>query len=173
MLIALTGTPGVGKTTVARLLGERGLIIKDQNILFSQMGLLDDYDELADSYLIALKVIEDLDLRDEEIVVLEGHLTHNIGVDIIIVLRCHPSMIFHRLVERGYPESKAKENALSEALDVILVESLEKDVLTFELDCTGLSPANSASFIMEIINGKCDGYLPGNVDWTEELIRWS
>ena len=45
--------------------------------------------------------------------------------DLVIILRCRPDILKSRLVKRGYRGEKIQENVEAEALDVILVETLE------------------------------------------------
>ncbi|HUL62445.1 MAG TPA: NMP kinase, partial [Methanocella sp.] len=79
-----------------------------------------------------------------------------------------PAVLRKRLAERGWSPAKIAENAEAEALDVILIEALELNRRAYEIDTTGLSPAETARAIREIAGGT-DKYKPGSVDFSEEL----
>ncbi len=73
---------------------------------------------------------------------------------------------------RGYSGAKVYENALSEAIDVILVEAVEWCDRVYELDTTGRTAREVADAILEILGAidhgtEIDGYNPGSVDWLE------
>jgi adenylate kinase len=161
MLVALTGTPGTGKTTIAALLPYR---VIDINALVKggmnsgkdpDRGCLEaDMDALADHL-----AEQDCD----EILILEGHFSHHFA-NWAIVLRLAPSALKSRLVARGYSSSKIRENLEAEALDVILFEAVERCDRVDEIDTTEWSPKEVAELVTEIVQGKLQ--LPaGQVDW--------
>jgi adenylate kinase len=166
MQIALTGTPGTGKTTIAALLPYR---IIDINALVKggmnfgkdpDRGCLEaDMDALA-SYLAE----QDCD----EILILEGHFSHHFA-KWAIVLRLAPSALKSRLEARGYSSSKIQENLEAEALDVILVEAADRCDRVDEIDTTGKNPHEVAEMVKEIVQGRLQ--LPaGQVDWLTEFF---
>ena len=121
MLVALTGTPGTGKSTVAEALSAQGHAVLEVNDLAKRHGLLRSKDLARDSYDLDLdEVQEALEREGFADGVLVGHLSHLLDVDMVIVLRCHPDALARRLEARGWPAAKVRENALAEALDVIL-----------------------------------------------------
>ncbi len=104
--------------------------------------------------------------------ILIGHLSHHLGADLIIVLRCRPSVLRGRLEGRGWRKEKVRENMEAEACDVILIESLEKEVEVLEIDTTIISPDDVAAAVLEIMNGEKEKYAVGNVDWSDEVLGW-
>ena len=166
MQIALTGTPGTGKTTVAALLPYRILDINSlvkggMNLgLDPERGCLEaDMDALA-GHLAGLDCSETL--------ILEGHFSHHFA-DWSIVLRLSPSALRPRLEARGYSQAKIKENLEAEALDVITVEAAEMCRRVDEIDTTGRSAEEVAGIVEDIIEGRLH-LPPGQVDWLEEFL---
>lgn len=175
MIYALTGTPGSGKTTIAKSLSEQGMKVVFLNDYLRERSLLRDYDEEFGSYDVDIdEVAESMIplLEGEETILVEGHLSHLLPCDSIIVLRCNPFTIKERLQKREYSPEKVMENMEAEALDVILVESIETSRPTFEVDVTSLDFEQAAQAVMSIVRGEGNIYLPGNIDWSEELLKW-
>jgi len=161
MRIALTGTPGAGKTTVAALLPYKiidlnALVREGLNLgIDPQRGCLN-----ADMDALARRLDE---MVSQEICILEGHFSHHFA-DWCIVLRLDPSVLEKRLKARGYPQAKIRENLEAEALDVVLVEAVELCRRVDEIDTTGRNPQEVASLVKKIIEGEL--VLPaGQVDW--------
>jgi adenylate kinase len=108
-------------------------------------------------------------------VILEGHLSHLLPADAIIILRAHPLALRKRLGKRkNYSFDKVRENANAEALDVILVESVELSKNVFEIDTTDknlLAVVKSVISIIEgIKHGKIpEGFFPGKINWIEMM----
>jgi adenylate kinase len=173
MKIALTGTPGTGKSTVAPLVDE-GFRVLDLNALIK-----DRYNQGSDPERKSL--IADLDRLDEYVeslegdYIIEGHISHLLPVDRIVVLRTAPGVLRERLAKRGWSKAKIEENLEAEALDVILVEALEmsrgrgRPRNVYEINATDMSPEEVAEAVRQIIRGT-DNYKPGSVDFSEELF---
>jgi adenylate kinase len=166
MQIALTGTPGTGKTTIAGLLPYRvidinALVKGGMNFgIDAKRGCLEaDMDALA-NYLARLD--------PDETLILEGHFAHHFA-DWSIVLRLSPAVLKSRLEARGYSAQKIKENLEAEALDVILVEAVEFCDRVDEIDTTGKSTLEVAELVARIIQGRLQ--LPaGQVNWLDEFF---
>lgn len=174
MLVAITGTPGVGKTTVSEILRKKYKVI-DIHSYAEEHGLFESFDEEAGSYIVDTDRLNDSILSEkfDGTVFLDGHLSHFVDCDKIIVLRCEPHIIQERLKHRGYDDKKILENVQTEVLDIILAESMESGIDTYEIDCTGLGPEHIASKIEIITNGgDTEDVSPGNVDWSGEMEEW-
>jgi adenylate kinase len=166
MLVALTGTPGTGKTTIAALLPYR--VIDINALVKGGMNFGKDPDRgclEADMEAIADHLAE----QDcDEILILEGHFSHHFA-NWAIVLRLAPSALKSRLEARGYSSSKIRENLEAEALDVILFEAAERCDRVDEIDTTERSPREVAEMVTQIFQGKLQ--LPaGQVDWLTEFF---
>ncbi|AXG06605.1 adenylate kinase [Haloplanus rubicundus] len=163
--VAVTGTPGTGKTTVTTLLDGPVIHLND---LIREAGLWSERDEGRDSLVADLDAVREA-LGDWSGVV-ESHLAHHLDADRVVVLRCRPDVLESRLRERGADEAKAAENAESEALDVILSEAVDRHGLdnVYEIDTTDRPPADVAADIEAVIAGDRDPSA-GDVDFTDHL----
>ena len=102
MIISLTGTPGTGKTTVGKLLQQRGIRTIELGDLVKEKKLYDSFDSERGSYDVDPDVLDDAvsAMNITEDCVLIGHLAHFVSCDRIIVLRCSPEVLADRLKSR-------------------------------------------------------------------------
>ncbi|WP_104838145.1 adenylate kinase family protein [Methanococcus maripaludis] len=177
MIIAITGTPGVGKSTVSKLLFEK-LQLKGKDIaciniteIVSKEGFYLEKDVEMDSYVVDFdKLNEYIRSIKTEDIILDGHVSHYLNPDYIVVLRANPLLIKNRLESRKYLPKKVKENVEAELLDVCLIESIEKndESKIFEIDCSEKGPENIVNEILMFLDSKNPEY--GNVSWLEDYF---
>lgn len=169
MRVAVTGTPGTGKTTATeRLTGETVIHLND---VIREEGLYTERDSERDSLVADFDGIEDwLDEQQTSPLIVESHLAHHFDADRVVVLRCHPETIRERLQERGESDAKAHENAEAEALDVILAETVDQhgEDHTYEIDTTDQKPAAVAHEIKHVILGEREPSV-GEVNFVDFL----
>jgi adenylate kinase len=166
--VALSGTPGTGKTAVAALMSERGWHAIEVGDLARSSGAVVDVDLLVPAMEAHLA---SLDLPR---VLLVGHLAHLMPCHTVVVLRTSPSVLRQRLESRGWPPAKVQENVEAEAVGVVLVESVEREppVPVYEVDTSGGSPEESARLVAATLEGAGEGMEAGWVDWSEEVMGW-
>jgi adenylate kinase len=166
MMYGITGTPGTGKTSIAGQLAERG---------YHVVHLRDT----VDPYVIERDTGRDTLVIDEERWVagftpvegfVEGQLVHLLPCDKVVVLRCRPDVLEKRLILRNYPPAKIRENVEAEALDVILIETLEEHDGShiYELDTTDKDIRECADLIERFIKGELPASF-GTIDWSAYL----
>lgn len=166
MMTCISGVPGTGKSSVSAILREL-----NYNVV-SQKETMGDYILCEDTGRDT--VVIDEDLWAAEFMpfdgIIEGHLTHLLDCDRLVILRCSPGVLKKRLEMRGYSPEKVQENIESEALDSILIEALEnhKDDIILELDTTKRTPEEIAAEIDDFIRGRREAGF-GNTDWSEYL----
>jgi adenylate kinase len=170
--IAVTGTPGTGKTTATELLAERGvdMPVVHLNDEIKQYDLWSERDvDRDDSLITDLEAVKTH--LGEWAGVLESHLAHRFDADRVVVLRCEPSVLEGRLSKRGDSEQKARENAESEALDVVLSEAVDQhgQQSVYEIDTTDRDPEAVADAIAAVISGDRSPSA-GDVDFTGYLL---
>lgn len=136
-LIIISGTPGVGKSTLAVKLAKK--------LGFGRLDLHKHYKEIAEyydrskqSYVIDIKKLERLvkerlkeaDKNGEKGIVFDSHIAHllpNKLVDAGIVLICsNLKKLKGRLEKRKYTQKKVVENMEAEMLQLCLGEAKDK-----------------------------------------------
>jgi|Deesub1362B_J571_1020462.scaffolds.fasta_scaffold00140_23 adenylate kinase len=171
MIVALTGTPGTGKSSVAEELRKRGYRVDSVNELADKFGCIvgiEDDVRIVDVEKLADRIEP---LRAEGLIIVEGHLSHLLNPDMTIVLRCHPEKLKKRLESRGWRKDKVLENLEAEIVDSILMEAMGNRKL-YEIDATDLTPQELADVIEEILKDReeyKDRYKPGKIDWIMEV----
>ncbi|MFB6291926.1 MAG: adenylate kinase family protein [Candidatus Nanohaloarchaea archaeon] len=162
MILALTGTPGTGKTSVAAELD--GFDVLDLTEFVKSRDLGEQGEEFEVDTAAMVEALEE-ELEGESDAVVEGHLSHHFPADYCVVLRCEPGELEERLAERGYSQDKIQENVESEALDVILQEAVSRQEKVIEVDTTGKSAGEVASEIERRMEEDDTGY--GDIDWSD------
>lgn len=176
MRLALTGTPGTGKTTASERLD---VSVVHLNEAVEERGLWTDRDAERDSLVVDLDAVAEWLADREDVVaaadpethaVVESHLAHLLDADRVAVLRCRPAVLESRLRDRGESAAKATENAESEALDVILSEAVERHGAgnVYEIDATDRSPDEVAAAVRGVLDGEREPSA-GAVDFTDYL----
>ena len=168
--LAVTGTPGTGKTTATeRLAGDTDVPVIHLNDEIRERGLWSDRDDDRDSLVADIDAVADY-LGDWH-GILDSHLAHLLAADRVVVLRCAPDVLESRLRERGESPTKARENAESEALDVILAAAVDAHgrEAVYEIDTTDRSPTAVADAIRAVREGRREPSA-GDVDFTGYLV---
>jgi adenylate kinase len=160
--LVITGSPGVGKHTSAKIISEKmGADIVDINEVAidnnavekeSDQGLEIDVRKLVRLLAKLLESKKDL--------VLVGHLAPYVlkpaGISFVAVLRRSPYELQKTLKKRGYKTDKLRENLASEILGISLYDSLK----TFgkrkvaEFDTTDKTPKQTAEEILDALYKK-------------------
>lgn len=170
MKIAITGTPGVGKTSVANILAKKEYkILRIEDIADN---FVIGYDEERQSKIVDEEKMDEYirKLKEEDVLIIVGHLSHLLSVDAVILLRCHPDELKRRLERKGWNERKIRENLEAEALDIILQRALEKHKNIWEIDTTNKGVEEVADIIDKIIK-KMPPPSYGKIDYSGWLLE--
>jgi adenylate kinase len=168
--LLLTGTPGTGKTQVANILTElTGFALIGVNEAVGEDYLyIEEESKVVDLELLSKKINDTLQCDS----IIEGHLAHLLEINgIVIVLRTNPSELRQRLEKRGFSRGKVEENLEAEALDVILIESMELHDEVYEIDTTGKEAEDVAASIHKLLNSETKNFWPGKISWLEEYVE--
>lgn len=167
MIIAITGTPGTGKTMVAKAVADhQSLEYVSVNRLIEELDVEREHDDERDA-----DAVDPVDLRQtmmdtiDDDTVLDGHLSQLYPADYIIVLRCHPDELQTRLAQRDWPQDKIDENIGAERLDIVLQQAMADHTSVLEIDTTDRTPAETAACIEDGIEAQTNAYKPGHISW--------
>lgn len=132
MVIIVSGTPGTGKTQVAKLIAKkRKLKYININKLIKKNKLYEKYDKKLKTYIVNTKKLNKFLIKlikKEKNVVIDSHLGHYIPkkyVDLCIITKCDLKVLKKRLEKRKYSKEKIRENLDSEIFDICLREAEE------------------------------------------------
>ena len=180
LVILVTGTPCVGKTSVAHLLTTKldALYVNLTELAISE-NLTSGKDEERSSIIIdenrmKRKIREIIKNCDKENIVVDGHYAVSVvpkrQVTCVFVLRRDPIELRRFMEHCGFSSRKLWENLASEILDVCLVEALNTygEGNVCELNVSGKSVEEVVTEILAVLSGheKC---RVGVVDWLGKL----
>ena len=180
MIVALSGTPGTGKTSVSNLLHKEGYEIVSLNEIAIKKGFIERIDKKRNSKILDIERLNEYisnKYATEDLVFIEGHATHFLdSAEKVILLRCHPKKLKKRLEKKGWSPKKVKENIEAEALDVILCEAVGyfSETSIFEIDTSNKTIESVGESIVEIIKSSfkpIKKYNIGKIDWSEEILK--
>lgn len=143
MIIAISGSPGTGKTTLAKELAKK-LKSKylDVNAIIKKNGLSSGYDEIRECEIVDVDILinELADLiKDEGNLIIDSHLSHYLPtewLDFCIITKCELKVLEERLKKRKYGKDKIRENLDVEIFDTSLNEAKEAGHNVVEVDTT-------------------------------------
>jgi len=179
-VILVTGTPCVGKTSVARLLASKlNAFYVNLTELALHQNLISGKDEKRGSIIVdenrmrrkICQIIEDCDKSE---VIVDGHYAVSVVpkelTTHVFVLRRDPVELRKFMEQCGFSGRKLWENLASEILDVCLCEALNvyENGKVCELDVSGKSVEEIVDEILEILNGSKECGV-GVVDWLDKL----
>lgn len=178
-IILITGTPGVGKTTISQKLAS---FLNARYINLTEIIKQKNLDTLIDSNRETLvvdtenvsKIIQETLDKTEGIIIIEGHFVVFVvpknEVDIVLVLRRDPRELKDVLLKRGYNDKKLWENITAELLDICLVDALSSSDISkvCELDVSGKSIESVVEEVIFILNNRKECKY-GEVDWLGKL----
>lgn len=143
-IIIVSGTPGTGKTRVAKLVsGNSNFKYININKLIKLNKIFNSYDKKRKCYVIDIKKLNKslikLITNSKENLILDSHLSHFLPkkyVNLCIITKCSIKKLKTRLKKRRYNKLKLKENIESEIFNVCLIEAKENNHKILVIDTT-------------------------------------
>jgi len=185
--IIISGTPGCGKTSVAK---EITKFLQAKILSLNELAISDnfsfEFDEERKTHIVdfeiflpfVLKKIDELKKTKLPFLIIESHFSDIIPENIInfaFILRCDPDVLYKRLEQKNYTQTKIIENIQTEILGNCVNYFIQKQTKfpLFEINTTNLSIDSIVKIIIDIVLGKKDGsqYLIGEIDWLEKLFQ--
>ncbi|MFX1243651.1 MAG: adenylate kinase family protein [Promethearchaeota archaeon] len=178
-VIALSGTPGTGKTVIGQLLASdlnAELIELNQIIIQHQFHKGEDPKRrtlIADVQKLQNYLSKQLDSSKKRYIVV-GHFADEVPdnlLEVLVVLRCNPLTLTQRLKTRGWSTDKILENIQAEILGECTAQALARHSQhqIFEIDTTTLKPSEVVEVIHKILAGTGRQYSVGEISWLRSL----
>ena len=171
MIFAITGNPGVGKHTIAREISNRlNLAVLDINEIAKSECMLEENEDTHDIDVEKLQDILEEKITNSCLIV--GHLAPYVlnpeKIQKVIVLRRDPYDLLDVYKKRGYSQKKAKENAGSEVLGIIMFDAVERfGNKVCQVDITTKTVKEVSDRVQSIIER--DEHISDKVDWLESV----
>jgi adenylate kinase len=151
--VALTGTPGSGKSRVALELDPSwGAEEVGELAVERACGRRRDGQVLVDLPRLRRSLLTEPGPVPRVIV---GHLAHLLPVDAAVVLRCQPLILRQRLATagRGTPAER-QENFVAEAIDLVAREARARRLPVWEIDTSRRTPRSVAREVERILRDR-------------------
>ncbi len=163
-IILLTGTPGTGKSTVAKALGKKlhAKVLSEKEFcqkakVATWNAKLKEWEIDPKKYARAFSVFVKIFHAEfpSKTLIIEGHVGCEIRLPVsyAVVLRCNPIELGYRLAKRKYSELKIQENIFCEEMDFCLNEAKKHYSKTkkspLQVDTSTRSPAQAVQHIQK------------------------
>lgn len=200
LTIALTGTPGTGKTEVSKKLEADGYNVLHITEFIKARSIPSERDDDRDCDVVDMDALEtavfeyqqqvrsefnqklfsekltkeDLNKSPDSlpVLIIESHLAHYL-CDLSVVLRTHPNTLKCRLTERGYSDKKVMENILAESIDVVLCDCFDYCRRVYEINTTDMDIDETGACLKELIHALYDDELSTYLSLMEKMDAFS
>ncbi len=134
----ITGTPGTGKTTLAKALSKKSNYeYINVNKIINKYNISEGYDKKRKTKIVDIKKlnkylimeINNAKSNKSNGIIIDSHLSHHMPkryVDLCIVTKCNLKILEKRLKKKKYSKEKIRENLDAEIFDICLQEAKEK-----------------------------------------------
>lgn len=159
MAVIISGTPGTGKTTLAKKLAA-SLKWKyiDVNAVIAEEHLQEKYDAARQCVVVDVKKLTKALLariKADQHLVIDSHLSHDLPskcVDCCIITTCSLPVLKKRLEKRNYSKAKVRENLDAEIFQVCSQEALEGGHRVLTIDTTTKNPARLVKDVVKSLS---------------------
>ena len=180
-IILVTGTPAVGKTTIASLLASKlDATHIDLTELVKREKLISGVDEKRETLIADIdqisKRLQKIIRASKRDIIVDGHYGVDVipanDINLVLVLRRSPDELKKEMEKRGFREKKLRENLAVEILDICLWEAVSTcgQGKVCEIDVTGREIEEVVEEAILVLKGKKKCRV-GIVDWLAKLDR--
>jgi adenylate kinase len=180
-IILVTGTPAVGKTTIASLLASKlDATHIDLTELVKREKLISGVDEKRETLIADIdqisKRLQKIIRASKRDIIVDGHYAVDViptnDINLVLVLRRSPDELKKEMEKRGFREKKLRENLAVEILDICLWEAVSTcgQGKVCEIDVTGREIEEVVEEAILVLKGKKKCRV-GIVDWLAKLDR--
>ena len=148
-IIAISGTPGTGKTTLAKNLAQKlNFLYLDVNEIISKYKLAEGYDKKRKTGIVDIKKLNKFLINKIKTIkkskkyagiIIDSHLSHYLPrkyVDFCIVTKCGINELNKRLKKKKFNRNKIQENIQAEIFDICYNEAKERKHKIIVMDTT-------------------------------------
>ncbi|MEM0074766.1 MAG: AAA family ATPase [Conexivisphaerales archaeon] len=169
--ILITGSPATGKRSVASLICKRTMC---KCISINEIASAVPHVTYRNEIVLNRSAVKRR-LRSEvsgiNSYVIYGNLAWEVVpkdlIDVVVVLRCNPLVLYQRYRQRGYDEEKSKDNVVAEAIGLVYHECLKSFGPMVEV--IDVTHESLERIVDRILGGKFDN--PSSIDWLELASR--
>lgn len=160
LIVAITGTPGTGKSELATVLSKKipGSSILEINDIVNKYKLYSKKNKFGTKIVDLGRLNKKLSVelkRKNGTVIIAGHLAQELRFrcDVAVVTRCGLVKLAERLNKRKYAKEKAAENLVAEATDYCGLKMIGRCRNTYEVE-TRSEKSRIMSYIVALSKGK-------------------
>lgn len=163
MRIAITGTPGTGKSVLSKKLAKKlDYELIELNEIIKKNKIYESYDRKRKTFVVDTNKLKNYFKKIKGNVIIDSHLSHLFdSMSLVIVLRCKPDILEKRLKKKKWNKSKIRENVEAEMISLISWEARQRYKNVFDVDTTKGKPLEAME---TIIKGKGSKYKK-QINW--------
>lgn len=162
-IIAVSGTPGTGKTRLSKTLA---LALNAKRIdctkLIKEKKLYQSYDKQRECFIVDLNAFkraisqiiqENKAQKQPKTLVIDSHMSHFLHtnlIDLVVITTCNIKELSKRLKKRGYAVEKIRENLDAEIFDTCCIEANEHRHRVLKLDLSKKDQKTTKTAIKQV-----------------------
>ena len=147
-VIAVSGTPGTGKTTLSKKLSRNlNFYYLDVNRIIFNNKLSEGYDRKRNTKIVDIQKLNKFIINEIKKfnkskikgIIIDSHLSHYLPrkyVDLCIVAKCDINELNKRLKNKKFNKNKIQENIQSEIFDICYTEAIKRKDKVVVIDTT-------------------------------------